>query len=66
MSTVDNLDTLRARRDDARAEFERLDADCRALRAQLTLAVRKARVARQRLESAMLAHAEASESAHGR
>lgn len=66
MSTVDNLDTLRAKRDAARADYERLDAEVRAIRAQLTAAERKSRKARKAYETAALSWVEASESAHGR
>lgn len=57
----DALDDLKAARDAARAEYERLDAEARAIRAQLTAAERKARHARKAFEAARLAWVEAME-----
>lgn len=58
---MQSLETLRANRDAARAAYERLDAEARAIRAQLTLAERKTRQARERYLAAMTELADARE-----
>ncbi|MFB1487421.1 MULTISPECIES: hypothetical protein [unclassified Thiocapsa] len=56
-----SIQTLKATRDQAQAEFERMEAAARMIRAELTAAERKARAARKAFEAARLAWVDAVE-----
>ena len=63
MST--DLETLNRAKIAARDEWERLDAEARAIRATLTAAERRARAALREFERARLAYVEAVEGQEG-
>jgi hypothetical protein len=60
-----SLEALRQARDTARAEWERLDSEARAIRATLTAAERRARAALRTFERARLNYVEAVEGQEG-
>jgi multidrug resistance efflux pump len=59
MSLFTDLAPQRAARDQARAEWEAMDTECRRIRAQLTEAERRARKALRQYERARLVYVEA-------
>ena len=61
MSMFTDLEPQRAARDQARAEWEALDAEARKIRAQLTEAERRARRALRQFERARLEYVEAAD-----
>ena len=61
MSMFADLEPQRAARDQARADWEALDAEARKIRAQLTEAERHARKALRQFERARLAYVEAAD-----
>ena len=61
MSMFTDLEPQRAARDQARAEWETLDAEVRRIRAQLTEADRHARKALRAFERARLEYVEAAD-----
>lgn len=60
-----DLDTLNRAKIAARDEWERLDAEARAIRATLTAAERRARAALRKFEQARLIYVEAMDRAEG-